>query len=296
MKPNNLTNPRRKRRATLIAMVSAGMLSAAGTGSILLGLSGTADGQTRRMTVQEARGTGVNMDSLYTAKTAETTTIDTCFAAELSPEQTLNGRVSWYGPGFYGRRTANGERFGRESMTVAHRSLPFGTILRVIDTQTDRAVLVRVNDRGPFCRGRILDMSEGAASRLGIKGKGTANVRVEIFNQGTLASRTTTFDGEGQAVMPHGYSVLIKQTESFDEAYALQQRLEGQGERKAFLTEVRVDGKSSYQVSLGLFSSQRLCQSLAADLTDDFASPEVVKYQQGRMQRFDLADGGVASN
>lgn len=294
MKSLNLAAPKRKRRATLVALVSVGMLSAAGTGSILLGLSGNTDAASK--TVQTAGRNDVNIDSLYAAKVAETTTIDTSFTQPISPDQTLNGHVSWYGPGFYGRRTANGERFNREAMTVAHRTLPFGTIIRIIDTQTNRAILARVNDRGPFCRGRLLDMSEAAASKLGVKGRGTAAVRVEIFNDGGSPSRTVTFNGEGQAVTPHGYSVRVGQFQSFDEAYSLQQRLNGDGERKAFLTEIRADGTISYQVSIGLFSTQRLCQSLATDMGDEFAASEVVKFKEGSIQRFDLASNEVGDN
>lgn len=72
--------------------------------------------------------------------------------------------ASWYGPGFHGRRTASGERFNQWAMTAAHRSLPFGTLVRV--THKGRSVTVRINDRGPFVRGRSLDLSRGAAQRL----------------------------------------------------------------------------------------------------------------------------------
>ena len=76
--------------------------------------------------------------------------------------------ASWYGPGFHGRRTANGERFNQWAMTAAHRHLPFGTLVRV--THKGRSVTVRINDRGPFIRGRHLDLSKGAARRIGCAG------------------------------------------------------------------------------------------------------------------------------
>lgn len=79
------------------------------------------------------------------------------------------GKASWYGSES-GSRTANGERFDGTGMTAAHRSLPFGTILRVTDQATGRSVVVRVNDRGPFVRGRILDLSRAAAHKLGVEG------------------------------------------------------------------------------------------------------------------------------
>jgi rare lipoprotein A len=85
------------------------------------------------------------------------------------------GKASWYGAES-GNRTANGERFTGRGMTAAHRSLPFGTLLRVTDQVTGRSVVVRVNDRGPFVRGRILDLSREAARRLGTIPRGVARV------------------------------------------------------------------------------------------------------------------------
>ena len=79
-----------------------------------------------------------------------------------------NAVASWYGPGFHGRRTASGERFNQHAMTAAHRTLPFGTLVRV--THKGRSVTVRINDRGPFIRGRSLDLSKGAARQIGCTG------------------------------------------------------------------------------------------------------------------------------
>jgi rare lipoprotein A (peptidoglycan hydrolase) len=79
-----------------------------------------------------------------------------------------NAVASWYGPGFHGRRTASGERFNQHAMTAAHRTLPFGTLVRV--THKGRSVVVRINDRGPFIRGRSLDLSKGAARQIGCAG------------------------------------------------------------------------------------------------------------------------------
>lgn len=87
-------------------------------------------------------------------------------------------KASYYGAGFHGRLTANGERFNRHEFTAAHRTLPFGSLLRVTYPRSGHSVIVRVNDRGPYIRGRDLDLSEGAATRLGMRGVGIARVRV----------------------------------------------------------------------------------------------------------------------
>ncbi|HEX3635337.1 MAG TPA: septal ring lytic transglycosylase RlpA family protein [Paraburkholderia sp.] len=92
-------------------------------------------------------------------------------------EQT--GRASWYGRGFHGRRTANGERYDMHAMTAAHRTLPLGSYVRVTNPATSRSVIVRINDRGPYARGRVIDLSMAAASALDMRRAGTARVTIE---------------------------------------------------------------------------------------------------------------------
>ena len=85
--------------------------------------------------------------------------------------------ASWYGPGFHGRKTASGERFNQNAMTAAHKTLPFGTRLRV--AFRGKSVTVTINDRGPYIRGRSLDLSKAAAARIGLIGPGHGRVCVE---------------------------------------------------------------------------------------------------------------------
>lgn len=95
------------------------------------------------------------------------------------PALAETGQASYYGRELAGQRTASGERFNPNGMTAAHRTLPFGTQLRVTNLANGRSVTVRVNDRGPFVRRRILDVSAGAARQLGFFAQGTARIRVE---------------------------------------------------------------------------------------------------------------------
>jgi rare lipoprotein A len=104
--------------------------------------------------------------------------------ARLSPEissKELEGIASWYGPDFHGRRTANGEIYNMYGMTAAHKTLPFDTMLRVTNLENGRSVVVRVNDRGPYAKGRIIDLSKSAAEKIGMIGPGTARVRLEVL-------------------------------------------------------------------------------------------------------------------
>ncbi len=87
-----------------------------------------------------------------------------------------SGVATWYGPGFHGRRTASGERFNAGAMTAAHRTLPFGTRVEVVNEATGRSVIVRINDRGPFGRGAVIDLSRASAAAIGITG--SARVRL----------------------------------------------------------------------------------------------------------------------
>jgi rare lipoprotein A len=95
--------------------------------------------------------------------------------------RTYHGQASWYGPGFHGARTASGERFNQHDLTAAHPSLAFGTKIRVTNQYTGRSVIVRVNDRGPYAGGRIIDLSAGAADAIGLKSSGVASVSLEVL-------------------------------------------------------------------------------------------------------------------
>ena len=95
--------------------------------------------------------------------------------------QVFQGKASWYGAKFQGRPTASGEPFDMNGMTAAHRTLPFGTKVRVINPSNGRSVVVRVNDRGPFSGGRIIDLSRRAAEEIGLKNRGVGPVKLEVL-------------------------------------------------------------------------------------------------------------------
>ena len=94
---------------------------------------------------------------------------------------TSTGEASWYGPGFFGNRTANGEVFRPGTMTAAHRTLPFGTKVKVTNLRNGKETIVRINDRGPFSGHRVIDIAHGAAQHLGLVSSGIAQVRLEVL-------------------------------------------------------------------------------------------------------------------
>lgn len=110
------------------------------------------------------------------------------------------GMASWYGPGFHGRRAASGERFDENAMTAAHTTLPMPSLVRVTNLNNGRSAVVRVNDRGPFTKGRILDLSKAAASELDMIRTGTARVRVQY-----LADDTESYIADLGLAKPAGW-------------------------------------------------------------------------------------------
>jgi peptidoglycan lytic transglycosylase len=99
----------------------------------------------------------------------------------IKPIKTWVGNASWYGPGFNGRKTANGERFDSEALTAAHPNLPFGSLVRVVNPRTGTFELVRINDRGPYQEGREIDVSYRVARKIGLIQSGVRQVRLELL-------------------------------------------------------------------------------------------------------------------
>ncbi len=118
--------------------------------------------------------------------TLMTLALATPLAATSALAGTQTGIASWYQ---MGTRTANGEAYKPDGMTAAHRTLPFGTIVEVKNLRNGKSVRLRINDRGPFVGGRIIDVSRGGARKLGLMGSGTARVRVTSLGRGGLAPR-----------------------------------------------------------------------------------------------------------
>jgi rare lipoprotein A len=112
------------------------------------------------------------------------------------------GVASWYGRKFDGKPTASGERFDMYAMTAAHRTLPLGTLVKVTNLDNGRSAILKINDRGPFVSGRILDCSYGAAKKLGFAGAGLAHVRIQVVKRGR--ERPTAMPPPGDLIATGG--------------------------------------------------------------------------------------------
>ena len=160
------------------------------------------------------------------------------------------GIASWYGPPFNGRRAANGEIFDMYAMTAAHRTLPFGTIVRVHNLDNDRDVDVRINDRGPFVEGRIIDLSYAAAQAMGMTG--LAHVRLEIL-------------GFGESAVPGLYAVQVGAFRDPANAGRLKALIEANFRPVAILTFDSGNGVF-YRVRVGQETSESAAFELAQKL------------------------------
>ena len=151
------------------------------------------------------------------------------------------GIASWYGEAFDGLRTANGETYDMSALTAAHRTLPMPSAVRVINLENGRSLVLRVNDRGPFARGRIIDVSRQAASMLGFERAGTAKVRIEILPQESqqlkLAALNGKFGAEQQLRVAAAPRIAVK-TEPLPGGTALASN--GQGNNGSALGQASV--------------------------------------------------------
>lgn len=91
------------------------------------------------------------------------------------------GMASWYGPRFHGKKTSNGEKYNKRKLTAAHKELPFNTKVLVTNLQNNKSVVVRINDRGPFVKDRIIDLSEKAAEKIDLKNPGTGYIKIQVL-------------------------------------------------------------------------------------------------------------------
>lgn len=167
------------------------------------------------------------------------------------------GLASWYGPRFHGRPTSNREIFNMNDMTAAHPTLPFGTFVTVTNLDNGRTAVVRINDRGPFVGGRIIDLSYAAARVLGMIGPGTARVRLEVLEGYRLpeAGRASRF------------SVQVGAFAVQENAYALKRRLEARYEGVT-VAAFRTPSRTYYRVRVGAADREaalRTAQRLADD-------------------------------
>lgn len=187
------------------------------------------------------------------------------------------GMASWYGPGFHGKRTANGEVYNQHALTAAHKTLPLGSRAVVTNLNTGQSVEVRINDRGPFTKGRVIDLSQAAARLVGVVGPGVAPVKVEVLSQ------------EGKSIVqemvpPSAYAVLLASSTDEAEALAVMNEVSHRYE-DAYLSPLSSGALRYYQVRLGPFHSRDEAARRAREVSRTGVQALVVGEADRRVKR-----------
>jgi rare lipoprotein A len=169
-------------------------------------------------------------------------TLDADYASTENARAIENGISSWYGPNFHGKLTANGETYDMNGVTAAHRTLPFGTILLVENLDNGKTVQVRINDRGPYAKNRIIDLSKGAAERIDMIGPGTARVRLYLLEGDLENSRVTDLK------VPT-YTVQLGSYKDIQQAELHVEKLEG-----TRIETIETDESTFYRVYFGTYT------------------------------------------
>lgn len=190
--------------------------------------------------------------------------------------------ASWYGPGFDGLRTASGEVYDMNAMTCAHKSLPFGTRLRITNVDNGLSVEVVVNDRGPFVDGRDIDLSRAAADALGLIGPGTGFVKVKNIGRDMRYDR---YLKEGsvpdtyEPVKDGPYTVQVAAFREFGSAEHIMKGLE-LSQKDVYMLQLKTDTGVLYRVRIGKFGSKKKAQNLAVDLMKQGYSTMITQYEE----------------
>ena len=177
------------------------------------------------------------------------------------------GIASWYGPSFHGKPSASGELYDMWAFTAAHRTLPFGTLVQVTKVETGKTVTVRINDRGPFIKGRIIDLSYTAARELEMIGEGTADVALTIVSPRNASIPSITAHTR--------FWVQVGAFTNLMEAMTLQERLGSQYDQARVKT-VNLPSGEWHRVQVGIFHSKKTAQTAARALQNDFGGNPLI--------------------
>ena len=173
----------------------------------------------------------------------------------------LTGMASWYGKDFHGRRTASGELFDMRGLSAAHRTLPLGSMIRVTNLGNNRNVVVRVTDRGPFIKSRIIDLSYGAARELGFLAEGTARVAIERLDE---------LSG------PPSFTVHAAQYVEEENARLLKERLSAKFEIVSILPGATNLGPL-YRVEVGVYPTEEKAELVAGRVMQEGLEPVAIR-------------------
>ena len=189
------------------------------------------------------------------------------------------GVASWYGPDFHGKLTSNGETYNMHDMTAAHKTFPMNTIVRVENLENGLSTVVRINDRGPFVGSRIIDLSNAAAHKIDMVGKGTASVRLEVLGFESKGSKSIGPKEKLKKVPQESqlanFAIQIGSFSKFDGALATQQKYNGLDGYETIIKDIDNGRSRAFKVWLKGFRSEKEARDYKA--SSDFQNSFIVR-------------------
>lgn len=213
--------------------------------------------------------------------------------AGLAFGQVQTGKASFYADKFEGNPTASGEKYRHSKLTAAHKTLPFGTRVRVTNLSNNESVEVVINDRGPYVENRIIDLSKSAAEKLGFVNQGLADIRLEVIDAGdgktsdpiktidhVLVEEQEFYDFEISRLSPKGYGVQIGTYQELVNLMRLSDNLKNSYKKQVTVQVKVIKGVKYYGLILGQFPSRPKAEQFRAELQKKFPDAFIVEYNR----------------
>lgn len=210
-----------------------------------------------------------------------------CFA------QTQTGKASFYADKFEGRPTASGEKYKHSKLTAAHKSLPFGTVIRVTNLKNNLTVDVTVNDRGPYVEGRVVDLSKSAAEKLQFVNIGLADVKIEVIDAGTgkvsdparaidhvVVDEKEFYEFKVDRQNPKGFGLQIGTYQELVNLVRLAENLKSSYQKKVVVQVKILNGVKYYSLILGQFSNREKAETFREEIRKKFPDTFIVEYEK----------------
>jgi rare lipoprotein A len=220
-------------------------------------------------------------------------TLSLLFIVAVSFAQVQTGKASFYADKFDGAPTASGEKYRHNKLTGAHKTLPFGTKVKVTNVANNESVEVVINDRGPYVDGRVIDLSKAAAEKLGFVNQGLAEVTIEVIDagdgktneQGRTVDHVTVeekefYDFEIERRNPKGYGVQIGTYQELVNLMRLSDNLKNSYKKKVTVQVKILNGIKYYGLILGQFSSREKAEQFRAELIKKFPDAFIIEYNR----------------
>lgn len=220
-------------------------------------------------------------------------TIAFYFLAVTAFAQVQTGKASFYADKFDGKPTASGEKYRHNKLTGAHKTLPFGTKVRITNLSNNETVEVTINDRGPYVDDRIIDLSKAAAEKLGFVNQGLTEVKLEVIDPGdgktsdpgrTIDNVTVDekefYEFEIERSNPHGYAVQIGTYQELVNLMRLSDNLKNSYQKQVTVQVKILNGVKYYSLLLGQFSSREKAEQFRSELIKKFPGSFIVEFNR----------------